>query len=187
MGSPRHDQDVTEPDRTRFERIFTAHYPAVLRYARRRTGAGHAEEVVAEVFTIAWQRIDRVPDEALPWLLVSARNVLANDRRAGRRASDKTHRAVAEARDSARDVADHVVERDAVTRAFATLGPADREALRLVAWDGLTIALAAKVAGVSRVAFAARVSRARRRLAKALDEPDLQTADPVALSLEQIS
>jgi RNA polymerase sigma-70 factor (ECF subfamily) len=55
-------------------------------------------------------------------------------------------------------------------RAFVRLAERDREALRLVAWDGLSLADAARVAGTTRVAFATRVHRARRRLAAALDE-----------------
>lgn len=74
--------------------------------------------------------------------------------------------------DFGRDPADLAGERDAVLRAFATLSERDREALRLVAWDDLSLADAARVAGVKRLAFAMRVSRARRRLAAALDEAE---------------
>jgi len=45
-------------------------------------------------------------------------------------------------------------------------------ALRLVAWEGLTLTSAARAAGVSRPAFAMRVHRARRRLAAHLRELD---------------
>ena len=60
----------------------------------------------------------------------------------------------------------------------------DREALRLVAWEGLSIADAARAAGVPRATFAMRLHRARRRLAQQLDPsapsvpsvPDLENA-----------
>ena len=52
-------------------------------------------------------------------------------------------------------------------QAFAALSEPDREALRLVAWEGLSLADGARAAGVTRIAFAVRVSRARRRLAAA--------------------
>ena len=71
-----------------------------------------------------------------------------------------------------RDPADRLAERDAVLQAFATLSERDREALRLTAWERLSLADGARAAGVTRTAFAVRVSRARRRLAAALRERD---------------
>ena len=40
--------------------------------------------MVSETFTVAWRRFDDVPEgeAALPWLLTTARKVLANHRRA---------------------------------------------------------------------------------------------------------
>jgi RNA polymerase sigma-70 factor (ECF subfamily) len=170
----------TPTDSDRFEALYRAHYGAVVRYAARRAGAAAAEEVAAETFATAWRRLERVPrDEPLPWLLVTARNTLANRRRGAERAQDKQREhAATVAEPRARDPADALAERDAVVRAFATLSEPDREALRLVAWDGLALAAAARVAGTSRVAFAMRVSRARRRLAAALEEPDTAPAPP---------
>jgi RNA polymerase sigma-70 factor (ECF subfamily) len=74
--------------------------------------------------------------------------------------------------DATRDPADRLAERDAVLRAFTGLSEPDREALRLVAWERLSLADAARAAGVSRPAFAMRVHRARRRLAARLREQD---------------
>ena len=37
------------------------------------------------MFLTAWRRFDRVPDDALPWLLGVARRVLANARRSAAR------------------------------------------------------------------------------------------------------
>jgi RNA polymerase sigma-70 factor (ECF subfamily) len=62
-----------------------------------------------------------------------------------------------------------LAERDSILRAFVELSESDREALRLVAWEGLSLGDAARAAGVSRTAFAMRVHRARRRLAAKLD------------------
>ena len=72
----------------------------------------------------------------------------------------------------ARDPAERFAERDIALRAFSALGERDREALRLVAWEGLALAGAARAAGVSRAAFAMRLHRARRRLAAHLRELD---------------
>jgi RNA polymerase sigma-70 factor (ECF subfamily) len=172
MGSP------TPAATERFEALFLAHYRAVHRYALRRTDREEAEEIANETFMICWRRLDAVPDPALPWLYAVARRCLANRRRAARR----RERTVAHLRlqpvAGVRDPAERFAERDALLRAFVTLGERDREALRLVAWEGLSLADAARAAGTSRPAFAMRVHRARRRLAASLDEPG-QCPDPV--------
>jgi RNA polymerase sigma-70 factor (ECF subfamily) len=157
-------------DPERFEALYREHHLAVLRFARRRTDPASAEEIVAETFAVAWRRLDRVPPEPLPWLLIVARKTLANRHRSAARASDKIHRATAAGATAVPDPAEALAERDALMRAFMALGDRDREALRLVAWDGLSLADAARVAGTTRIAFASRVHRARRRLAAALDE-----------------
>ena len=65
--------------------------------------------------------------------------------------------------------ADHdVVERDSLLRALAGLSDLEREALLLVAWDGLCARDAATVAGCTVRAFEVRLSRARARLTRAV-------------------
>ena len=66
----------------RFEALFIAHYAAVVRYARRRSSHAVADDVVGDVFLVAWRRLEAVPDDPLPWLLAAARRTLANQRRA---------------------------------------------------------------------------------------------------------
>jgi len=68
------------------------------------------------------------------------------------------------------------VDRDEVLAAFAALRERDREALRLVAWDGLDAAEAAEILGVTRLAVAVRLHRARRRLENALEPEPLPAA-----------
>lgn len=169
MGAPR------PAARERFEALFDAHYRAVHRYALRRTDPAQAEEIANETFMVAWRRLDTVPDPALPWLYAVAGKCLANRRRAATRRDRTVARLRAQpAPSGARDPAERLAERDAILRAFVTLGERDREALRLVAWEGLSLADAARAAGTSRAAFAMRVHRARRRLAQRLEhEPDL--------------
>jgi DNA-directed RNA polymerase specialized sigma24 family protein len=55
------------------------------------------------------------------------------------------------------------------------LSESDREAICLVAWEGLSNADAARAAGCSAATFDARISRARKRLARALDNPPVAT------------
>jgi RNA polymerase sigma factor (sigma-70 family) len=156
----------------RFEVLFRSHYVDVHRYLVRRTDAATAEDVANETFTVCWRRLDVVPDPALPWLYGVARKCLANRRRAEARRAR-----VGDPPLRGRDPADELAERDAILRAFAALGERDREALRLVAWEGLPLADAARVAGTTRAAFATRLHRARRRLAAELDPPHLRPVE----------
>src|ERR1700742_1229046 len=73
-------------DREGFERLFVEHARAVFAYALRRTDRATAEEVVGEVFAVAWRRRARIPDhEPVLWLYGVARRILANETRAARR------------------------------------------------------------------------------------------------------
>jgi RNA polymerase sigma-70 factor, ECF subfamily len=66
---------------SRLESMFSTHAPTVLLYARRRTDRASASDVLSEVFVVAWQRVEEIPSDALPWLLACARRVLLNQRR----------------------------------------------------------------------------------------------------------
>ncbi|MDA0166971.1 hypothetical protein OM076_42315 [Solirubrobacter ginsenosidimutans] len=104
----RRDQllDASPPDPARFEAIYRANYGPVLAYARRRTSPSDAEEIAAEVFTVALRRLAELEDPVLPWLLGVARHALANRARAGARARVKTAEAAYLAPEHARDPAD---------------------------------------------------------------------------------
>jgi RNA polymerase sigma-70 factor, ECF subfamily len=134
---------------------------------RRRTVPDEAEDVVAETFLVAWRRVDDVPVEPLPWLLGVARKILANRRRAtGRRLEFQD--TLARTSSSGPDPADEVQTKLDVLAAIGRLPVAEREALTLSAWDGLTAAEASTVLGCTRATFAVRLHRARRRLMKEL-------------------
>jgi RNA polymerase sigma-70 factor, ECF subfamily len=160
--------------RRHFEAAFEAYYGRVLAYSLRRSDErATAEEATAETFAIAWRRVDDLPRHPLPWLLQTARRVLANQRRSGkRRAAHGTVVSIdslTEVGDRAPGLADRVADQDALARSFAALRPADREVLALVLWDGLTPKEAAEVVGCGTPAFSLRLHRARRRLMKELE------------------
>ncbi|MCL1871376.1 MAG: RNA polymerase sigma factor [Promicromonosporaceae bacterium] len=148
-------------------------------YAMRHVDAHVAQEVVSETFLTAWRRASDVPDDVLPWLLGVARNVIRNEHRAARRALALTARLDHVARQNAvgPPVDAAVVERERVLLALSRLPEQHREALLLIAWDGLSRAQAAEVAGCRVGTFDVRLSRARRQLAALLDdEPSLGRA-----------
>jgi len=164
---------VPEDDaRQRFEAMFRATYDRVLAYGLRRADRTEAEDVVAETYAIAWRRFDHVPADPLPWLYGVARRTLANSRRSGRRKTQLAQRLAAQLLPASAVEPDPSERADdaALMRAtLAALPDADREALMLVAWEGLDNERAAIVVGVSPQAFAVRVHRARRRLQAEID------------------
>lgn len=160
-------------DRDRFTVIFHALSPRVYSYARRHGDAATAEDVVSDTFLIAWKRYDDLPAEPLPWLLVVARNILSERRRRVRR-QDRLADTVARLESfvgHAGAADDAVIERATLVSALAELTELEREALLLVAWEGLSNADAASVAGCSQRAFEVRLSRARARLSRQLATP----------------
>ena len=50
----------------RFEALYREHGGAVRRYVRRRSEAQSADDVVADVFVVAWRRLGDIPDDPLP-------------------------------------------------------------------------------------------------------------------------
>ena len=148
----------------RFHALFARHYPAVYGYAARRVGRDEAGDAAAEVFTVAWRRIGRVPaePEALPWLYAVSRKVVANQERSVRRRLRLEAKAAVSP--SAAVPAPGPAALD-VEAALRRLGTADRELLRLAAWEELQPAEIAAVLGCTANAAAVRLHRARQRLA----------------------
>jgi RNA polymerase sigma factor (sigma-70 family) len=157
-------------DPAAFEALFVEHWPAVHAYARRRvTTAEDAHDVAAEAFAVAWRRLPDVPpDHALPWLYRTAANVLSNRNRGDRRRDRLTAKLAGQPSSAVSDPGDVAADDEIIVAAFDSLAEADREVLRLVAWEGLANAEIAAVLGVSDNAAALRVSRARQRLERAV-------------------
>ncbi|GAA0925338.1 RNA polymerase sigma factor [Nonomuraea longicatena] len=170
MGPPDQKQ--------RFAEIYTANYADILAYLRRRADShDDAADALAETFTIAWRRLDDVPEghRARLWLYGVARRVLANGRRADSRRSELVERLGLQLEQWAESI---VVDDDfdAVRAAFRRLSPDDREVLALAGWEGLGSPEIATVLGCSRAAARLRLHRARKRLAKNLKAAGLDMA-----------
>lgn len=161
-------------DAQRFTALWDAYAHRIQAYSMRHVDAETAQEVVSETFLVAWRRLRDVPGEPLPWLIVVARNTIANDRRSKYRArtlAAELQRLAAVAPSVTSGAEAEVVERETMLRGLAALTVKEREALLLIAWDGLSAADAATVAGCSTTALHVRIHRARRRLAGLVDEP----------------
>jgi RNA polymerase sigma-70 factor, ECF subfamily len=169
MSGSESAEGRVEPGTSRFDAAFEAHYLKILAFAIRRVDERQAaEDVAAETFAVAWRRKEVMPDTPLPWLYGIAVRVIANEWRSSTRRRQRERRYFTETEGSGRDPADVVSSRDAITAAFAALTESQREVLRLIAWEGLDNRTAASVLGCSQGAFAVRLYRARRALAKYL-------------------
>jgi RNA polymerase sigma-70 factor (ECF subfamily) len=180
---------VTEPrdtshgaDAAWFERVFDDAYRPLVAYARRRTGdESEADDVVAEVFTVAWRRRrERLGDSPpngseLPWLYGIAANVIRNQRRSRGRRLRLVERLEAQPRSPSIDPAD--VAATTLRAALDRLSFDDQELLRLVAWEGLTHAEIGSALGISTNAVGIRAHRARKRLEAELSEHDSSSSE----------
>ncbi|MEX0865618.1 MAG: sigma-70 family RNA polymerase sigma factor [Acidimicrobiia bacterium] len=153
-----------------FESLWVENADLVYLYAARRVGPDFAPDIVGETFTVAWSRGSHVPSPALPWLYGVARNVIGRHRRTETRYFRLIERAAHNPAPDAIPMEMKVIERDIWERALRALDETDREALLLVAWEGLSPAEAAVVMGYSAGAFRVRLSRARRRLRRQLEQ-----------------
>jgi RNA polymerase sigma-70 factor (ECF subfamily) len=145
-----------------FGRVFDRHVAAVHAFAQRRIGRDLAEEVTAETFARGFEargRYDATYDDALPWLLGIASNVLRRHWR-----SEK-HRLEAYARAARHERPGPAPEVDgAVLHAVARLPRRQREVLLLAAWADLSYAEIARALDVPVGTVRSRLARARSRL-----------------------
>jgi RNA polymerase sigma-70 factor (ECF subfamily) len=156
-------------DKQQFRAIYEEHHAAVCAYFARRAARDDVEDLAAETFAIAWRKLPRRVEHPLPWLYAVAGKVLANHRRKAARRGGFAVDPVAG------DPAERFGGDRGLARAFGALSERDREAICLVAWEGLSVADAARAAGCSAATFHVRLSRAKARLARALDNPPVST------------
>jgi RNA polymerase sigma-70 factor (ECF subfamily) len=159
---------VTAADRARITDAIASNSADLLAYFERRAGVQDAADLLAETMMTAWRRVADLPadtERARMWLFVTARYVLANADRTERRRWRLANRLRlmlgaedAPSADSGTEV------RDAVAR----LTPDLAELVRLVHWDGFTIAEAAEVLQITASTARSRYQRARRDLREML-------------------
>ena len=169
--------DIDTNGEVEFRAWYQRTSPRVYAYVRRYCSEDDCDDVIAEVYLAAWTRFDELPAEAVPWLIGTARNVLANSWRARERRRRLVAALTGLDSVAAPDCAGQAVERADLLRAIAALRADDQEVLLLAGWDGLDSSGIATVLGCSVVAARARLSRARRRLADGLSDTS-EAPDP---------
>lgn len=143
----------------------------LLRYFRRRVDEPEdAADLLAETGLTAWRRVADLPadDEgARRWLFAVAHNTYLNHQRGSRRRhalADRVRSTLGRAEQTSPPSDDGIEVRDAIDK----LAPELAEVVRLIHWDGHTVAEAAEVVGVSPSTARARYQRARAELREAL-------------------
>lgn len=157
-----------------FASLFVSHRERVLSAARRLVVSPiDAEDVTAAAFFELWRKRERivlVDGSVLPWLLVTAQNLARNANRGLGR-----YRSVLDSLPSSRGTADPselVQQRSVLSElgaAFRQLKPADAALVSLVGIEGMTVAAAAQVLGLSAGNARTRLYRSRQRLRAVLD------------------
>ena len=156
--------------RDTFESLYTARYQEIAGYVRRRVPGPEAEDLIAQVFAVAWRRIERVPSPPGDrlWLYGVARNTVTSHHRS-EHSRLRLHARLSE--DAATPPARRVEpdpRYEPVRAAMSALRQADREALQLVLWEDLSHREAAAVLGCSENAFELRYRRARNAVRDAV-------------------
>lgn len=174
----------------KFRRVFDGHFDAVNRYCLRRLSRDDANDAAAQVFVVAWRKIDEMPEGegALPWLYSIARYEVSTMRRAGRRLKALRSRlgGLAEPRvQSPEAVVVRRAEHEAVVTALWSLPHPDREVILLRSYEDLSIAQIAVVLGCSPEAAKKRLSRALKRLRKAAGLPEATASSQGSRAIQE--
>jgi RNA polymerase sigma-70 factor, ECF subfamily len=152
-----------------FRRLFHETNRRVYAFVRRYCDESDCDDLIAEVYLAAWRHFDQLPVEALPWLLGTARKVLANHWRSRGRRQRLAAEMAGISQLATADCATQAVDRADLVAALRRLRDEDREILLLIGWDGLDSTQAAQVLHCSPQAARARLSRARARFTEQLN------------------
>ncbi|MEU9507588.1 sigma-70 family RNA polymerase sigma factor [Micromonospora sp. NPDC048170] len=143
--------------------MFRRHGDAVFAYANDRLGGEDAQDLVSEVFTVAWRRLATIKEgQERPWLFGVARRLVLQHRRGRAVHAALQARLHSQAHDET-EYGPSASHRMDVMAALAELPEIDREVLLLRYWYDFNGRESAKVLGCTAATFAVRLHRARRR------------------------
>lgn len=149
----------------RFQELYDRYRSDILAYLLRRLPKEDAADAFAEVFLVAWRRLNDIPDghESRLWLYGVARNMVSRER-ASRIKQATIAAGLAQAIEVASISPDQGDKAARVLVALSELSEVSQELLRLVAWEGLAPREVAKVMGITANAARIRLYRARNEL-----------------------
>jgi RNA polymerase sigma-70 factor (ECF subfamily) len=171
-----------------FARLVDDHRRALQRYVLRRLAdVDSSEDVLVEVFAVAWRRRNEIPprDRELPWLFSIAFRVISNHRRTRDRQNKLHLRLSLEREVTSDDDAMPKADSELLFKAMHELAEIDQELLQLVYWEKLKYGDVAVILGLSENAVAIRAMRAKKSLRKLLSGP-LDTQPTVHIDGEEV-
>lgn len=159
-----------------FEQMFTSYSHPVRAFIWRRSngldvGISSADDIEADVWSIAWSRKDAAPDDSdleLPWLFQIARHVLANHiRKSDTRRRISNTLSQEEITAIAADAL--VLLNDEIAEVFEMLNAGEREVMALTVWEGLKPGQIALILGLTPNAVSIRLNKARKKISDYLE------------------
>jgi RNA polymerase sigma factor (sigma-70 family) len=162
-----------------FAEVFDRHFAFVHRYIARRAGRDRADDLAAQVFTVAFSHRGRYRDDlgtARPWLLGIATNLMRAAARGDQRVASIVERLGGEAVMSSfssalADATAELNDDNRLANALAQLDSGQRDALLLHALGELTYLEIAQTLAIPVGTVRSRISRACAALRAELDPP----------------
>lgn len=156
------------PREDKLNHMYARHSGAIRAYCLRRMEGDDVADAVADVFAVAWRRLDDVPeDDVLPWLYGVARRVVADHTRSRNRRRRLAIRLANTRSSTPANTETQVIQGDEyhqVREALSLLRGKDREILLLAAWEELSNREIATILDCSPEAAAQRLHRAKQKL-----------------------
>ncbi len=157
-----------------FTELYRHHLGSVRAYASAAVRPADIDDVVAEVFAVAWQRRSDIPaDWARGWLIGVTRNTVRSRRRSARRAASFFDQLVDGRPTAPPGPADQHLEAEqfgALESAMQQLRPADREILMFAGPYEMSPGDIAAALDITENNVGVRVHRARQRLRNAFED-----------------
>ncbi|MEO6886628.1 MAG: sigma-70 family RNA polymerase sigma factor [Jatrophihabitantaceae bacterium] len=163
---------------------FRAYGDRVFAYLLHRTDPQTAQDLLQEVFVVAFGKVEDVPEPPLGWLFGTARRLLANRYRGFRRRDQLIARLLEDV--GTEPDPDTYELKQAFAQTLASLTKGDQDVLTLTGWYDLTPTEAATALGCSPSTYAVRLHRARKRLAAALDAAGYRGQTPAGQFAEAL-
>ncbi|WP_141873655.1 RNA polymerase sigma factor [Microbacterium saperdae] len=151
-----------------FRRLFDDYWPRVHRHLECYIDDDdEVDEITAEIFTVAWRKLDADRPMPLTWFLRAANNKL-RDRSRRDRSRDRALEALVRGLESPSEELDPM-EVLALRTALTTLSARERQIVVLTYWDDLSAGEVAEVLRTSQSAVWTMLTRARTKLRAQLE------------------
>lgn len=155
-------------DEVKFRALFATYSRPLLAFALRRfTSPNDAADVLAETMSVAWRRIEDVPDEPETrlWLYGVARNIISNVHRGNRRRDRLATKLASQLHGNVEWPTDVDWENvEPINHAMSLLNQNEREVLRLTVWEMLSPSEIAVVLDLKSETVRTQLHRARTKL-----------------------